>query len=530
MALDNLVIKNITSKLSYELEGAFFDKPFALAENQFALPFHASKNEENSRRGTFIINLNPSNPFITYSFDKFTKVNINTPFFNALKKLTGTKIKKVEKLEGERIVFIEAEVISKEIDTINTGYSLIIELFPQIPNCYLIREPDQKIESIYKDKGDIFSKRYMARGMTYLPPERRKNLDPLSSSLEEISSFLSFSTRRLFEEYCKKVGFDKAREELFNSSSLYLIDKSIEPLSFGKKDAVEIKVENLYSSLVINQKELAHSLALKDLKREINRAYQTAKKKKKNLEIDLKSANQRLVYMTYGQLLYSAQDLYQKGMTSIDIEGYHIYLNKDKDLSSNAQDYFKKYKKAKSALNILEPLISKTEDEIKYLESKLIQIDKGRGQDILELKEELYLEGYLKIKNASKKTKHSSKAQPHYLTSPSYKIGFGMNAFQNETLTFTLAKKEDLFLHVKDYPSSHVVIFSDPNEDTKLLAAELSLYLSNLNSGDVYITPIKFVKKNKNKKGLVNLREYKIITLHKIRDSSLDLFKRELKI
>lgn len=176
MAIDNLVLKTIAKDLNDELTGAFFDKPFSLGESQFALPYHGGHNEENGGRGTLIIALNPSNPFLCYSYDRFMKVNLNTPFFNSLKDLAGCRIKAISKFEGERIITIETEVASSFIDSLNTGYDLVIEVFPQCPNCYLIPQPYNKITSLYKQSEDVFKERYMSRGLPYIPPVQRESL------------------------------------------------------------------------------------------------------------------------------------------------------------------------------------------------------------------------------------------------------------------------------------------------------------------------------------------------------------------
>ena len=78
--------------------------------------------------------------------------------------------------------------------------------------------------------------------------------------------------------------------------------------------------------------------------------------------------------------------------------------------------------------------------------------------------------------------------------------GFGMNGLQNEELTFNIAKKDDLFLHVKDFPGSHVVILEGKdNKKIRETAMELSLYLSHMDNGTVMIAKRKDVKKNPNK-------------------------------
>lgn len=533
MALDNLALETITDDLNSEMSGAFFDKPFALGQFYFALPYHSATNKSNGSRGTFIISLDPSNPFPCYSFDKFTKVSLNTPFFNSLKQLAGTRIKEVKKVRGERIIYVETEVGANQLETINTGYDLIIEFFPQRPNCYLLPLPYNKITSLYKETGDVFKDRYMARGFTYILPPTRSPINKDMTSLEEISSCLSRSTLRLFTDYQDRVGLKRALSDLIDSKSLFIIDKSIEPFSFDKKDAVKIETSSIFNYYVKDQKDQAKKIALSSLQEELLKAKKVYVKKKKNLEEDLKASKGKLCFKDYGQVLFLYQTDYIKGMSSFDKDGYHIPLDSKKNMVDNANLYFKKYKKAKIAYQTLGPLIKKTEDEITYIESKLLELDKGCSEDILQLKAELAEEGIIKDKKAvfnQKKLTKAHSSSPHYLKTNDYKIGFGMNAYQNEELTFNIANKDSYFLHVFNYPGAHVVILHGDSDSTRRLAAELALFLSNKEEGDVSISPLFKVKKNKEHRGLVNLLEYKLITIKKIRPESVALFKKELRM
>ena len=533
MALDNLALETITDDLNSEMKGAFFDKPFALGQFYFALPYHSGTNKTNGGRGTFIISLDPSNPFPCCSFEKFTKVSLNTPFFNSLKQLAGTKIKEVKKISGERIIYVETEVSANQLETINTGYDLIVEFFPQRPNCYLLPLPYNKISSQYRESGDVFKDRYMARGLSYILPPTRVPISKDMTSLDEISSYLSRSTLRLFTEYQKKHGISKALKDLIDSRALYIIDGSIEPFSFDRKDAVKIETSSVFSYYVRNQKDQAKKIALSSLQEELLKARKVYVKKKKNLEEDLKASKNRLCFKDYGQILFLYQTDYVKGMTFFDKDGYHIPLDPKKNIVDNANLYFKKYKKAKIAYQTLGPLIKKTDDEITYIESKLLELDKGCSEDILQLKAELAEEGIIKDKKAvfnSKKLLKAHSSSPHYLKSNDYKIGFGMNAYQNEELTFKIANKNSFFLHVFNYPGSHVVILYGDSDSTRRLAAELALFLSDKEEGDVTISPLFKVKKNKEHRGLVNLLEYKLITIKSIRPESIALFKKELRM
>ena len=169
-----------------------------------------------------------------------------------------------------------------------------------------------------------------------------------------------------------------------------------------------------------------------------------------------------------------------------------------------------------------------TEDDIKYLQKKLLDLENGSPRDILELKSELMETGYIKNagKKGIKKASSKKKYEPHYLVLEHGRIGYGMNDLQNESLTFDIAPIQSLFFHVVDHPGAHVVLLSGTDKlKYRELAAELALYISHLSEGDVYMAKVKDVKKNKSKKGLVNIMKFETITIHKVKESSLELFK-----
>ena len=77
----------------------------------------------------------------------------------------------------------------------------------------------------------------------------------------------------------------------------------------------------------------------------------------------------------------------------------------------------------------------------------------------------------------------------------------GKNNKQNEYVTNRVAHRNDMWLHTKDIPGSHVVIrSSEPSEKTLLEAAQLAAYFSKAqqsSSVPVDYTLIRHVKKPK---------------------------------
>lgn len=534
MALDNIVLERITNEMAENLIGAFLDMPYALGINQYAIPFHGSKKLKangESGRGVIILFLDSSKPFLTYSLDKFTKTNDNTPFFNALKKLSGTKIEAIFKTQGERVITIKTIVMHKELGDFNQAYDLVVELFPSRPNAYLVAYPYGKIIALFKERGDILSKRYLTRNIPYTYPPSRRRLDESVESLEEAKPLLSYEIYRRLSQESERIGYQNALKDMLNSQSLYYDNGYVYPSKLDLVDAKPVKVTQIYECFVQDQKSLAKELREKDLVDRLQKALKTTKKKIKNLKEDYENSQNKLVYKDYGNLLFLYQTSYEPGMTVMECDGVQIKLDPKKDIIENANSYFKQYKKAKQAVVTLGELQKKADDELAYLEKKLLEVPLASNRDLMELKEELVLEGYFKDPSKGRKKIVRKKSySPHIITtSNGDRIGFGMNDLQNETLTFDIATSHDLFFHIKDYPGSHVVVLDgNDNDEDRLLASELALFLSHKDSGDIMVTPRKFVKKNPNKTGLVNILKYETIHLNKIRDDSIALFKKSI--
>lgn len=536
MALDNLVLERIITEMNALLPGAFLDAPFALGVNQYALPFHGAerlKARGGNGRGEIILFLDPTKPFLSYSQEKFTKTNDNTPFFNALKKLQGSRIETIFKETGERVVTLRTKLLQKELGEINDSFDLVVELFPSRPNAYLVAYPYGKIISLFKERGDILSKRYFTRNVPYVYPPTRPVFDLKTGSLEEAKPLLSYEIFRKLSTLSEDIGFEKTKEEVLHSPSLYYHNGVVYPHRFDMEDAKEIPVEGIYDCYVEDQRGLAKQLREKDLLDKLNKAVKLVKKKIKNLREDYELSSKRLQYKDYGNLLFLHQTEYVPGSNKIDCDGTLIPLDPHKGIIENANTYFKLYRKAKQAVVTLKELEIKAEDELTYLQKKLQEVPLAGNRDLLELKEELVLEGYLKdpSKRNRKIVKRKSYA-PHILILPSgTRIAFGMNDLQNETLTFQVAHNHDLFFHVKDYPGSHVVLLDGKEDDqSKLTACELALFLSSMESGDVMVALKKNVKRNPNKTGLVNILKYETIHIRKIREKSLELFKKALQV
>ena len=100
-----------------------------------------------------------------------------------------------------------------------------------------------------------------------------------------------------------------------------------------------------------------------------------------------------------------------------------------------------------------------TENELKYLHSVLTNILNVENYNGIEdIKNELIETEYIKIKKHGKTKKAKPTKPMHFISSEGIDIYVGRNNIQNDLLTLKLANKNDMWLHTKDIPGSHVII------------------------------------------------------------------------
>ncbi len=178
----------------------------------------------------------------------------------------------------------------------------------------------------------------------------------------------------------------------------------------------------------------------------------------------------------WGELITVNLYQLQKGQETVELVNYYdpegttvkVKLDLQLTPAENAQVYFKRYTKAKHSGNLAVQYLAEYQQEIDYLESVATSIQQAATLlELVEIKEELAAQGYLKVKETSKgkKNKKPGAAPKQELSQPlaftstdGITILVGKNNKQNDQLTLRTAQPEDIWLHVKDIPGSHVII------------------------------------------------------------------------
>ncbi len=264
-----------------------------------------------------------------------------------------------------------------------------------------------------------------------------------------------------------------------------------------------------------------------DLLKLLSNRIDRADRKITALNSDLEKAANCDKYRLYGDLITaSLHDIkvfsdkiklincYDEDMSEIEIP-----MDKKFGAIQNAQRYYKLYNKLKKAQTTLSEQIIDAQEEIQYLESQIFNLENSTLEiEMNEIREELASLGLIKsnAKNSKKKIKPSA---PHkFISSSGFEIFVGKNNLQNEILTMKSSFSSDIWLHVKDFAGSHVVIRCNgnvPDDATLYEAACLAAFYSKASSGSkipVDYTQIKNVKKPKGSKpGMVTYDVYKTI-------------------
>nr|WP_092068063.1 NFACT RNA binding domain-containing protein [Dendrosporobacter quercicolus]NSL46920.1 fibronectin/fibrinogen-binding protein [Dendrosporobacter quercicolus DSM 1736]SDL69407.1 Predicted component of the ribosome quality control (RQC) complex, YloA/Tae2 family, contains fibronectin-binding (FbpA) and DUF814 domains [Dendrosporobacter quercicolus] len=178
-----------------------------------------------------------------------------------------------------------------------------------------------------------------------------------------------------------------------------------------------------------------------------------------------------------------------------------IVLDPSISLLENARRYYTKYHKLKRAQTSLEEQISRTRQELQYLASVEIALENAdRSAEVADIRSELTAAGY--ISKSPKRRSAIRPSRPLKLTAPDgTEILIGKNNYQNDEITFKQAQLDDIWLHTKDFPGSHVILRTGrqhPSADTLALGAQLAAYFSKARTSAN--APVDYTKRRNVKK------------------------------
>lgn len=558
MALDGIVISNITAELQEKLTGARISKIAQPEADELMLTLKGPSGQYR-----LLLSAGASLPLIYLTAANKPSPMTAPNFCMLLRKHIGNgKITRIWQPSLERIIHFEIEHLNEMGDRCRKD--LILELMGKHSNLIFCNDEGMIIDSIKHVSVQTSSVREVLPGRPYFIPVTQEKCSPLDTSLEEFcgtvfskpmplskalyNSYTGISPV-IAEELCHRASLESDQSansisrleqmHLFHMFELMMEDvktAQFSPAIVYDEDRVPVE----FASLPLTMYQDMHTVAFEsasemletyyamkntltrirqkssDLRRIATTALDRSRKKYDLQKRQLKDTSKRDKYKIYGELIHAYGYGVEEGAKSFEALNYYtnemmtVPLDPTLSTQENAQKYFDKYGKLKRTYEALSELIQETEAEIQQLESICTFMDMALSEeDLVQVKEEMTDAGYIRRKYTGKKVKITSRPF-HYVSSDGYDMYVGKNNFQNDELTFKVAAGNDWWFHAKGAPGSHVIVKTGGDElpdRTFEEAARLAAYYSkNRGAEKVEIDYIekKHVKKpNGSKPGFV---------------------------
>lgn len=214
-------------------------------------------------------------------------------------------------------------------------------------------------------------------------------------------------------------------------------------------------------------------------------------RKRDALRGDLSLAAEADTYKLTGELIMAALHEIGPRAESLTTVNYYeqdapeveIALDPMKTGVENAQGYFKRYKRSKRGYSRIVELLVDTDQELEWVSEYREKLTAAKGANALDrLQGELLEQGWIKDKADKRKQQEESTPYRSFTSGP-WRILLGRNDRENEWLVSRMAKKDDVWLHVKQIPGSHVLIRNPERKDqipmpVLLAAAKLAAHFS----------------------------------------------------
>ncbi|MBQ4631085.1 MAG: NFACT family protein [Clostridia bacterium] len=556
MALDGIVISALAKETAEKIVGGRIDKIHQPEKDELIISVRTFGGAYK-----LLLCANPSFP--RFHITNVQKENPDKPpmFCMLLRKhIQSGKILSVEQNGFERIVNIAIESYD-EMGFLSQKH-LIIEIMGKHSNIILTDKDGKILDSIVHVDFSVSSVRQILPGLTYsLPPSQGKK-NPLEASRDDIAFALSNDDLPIWKQILDTYsGISPlvAREAVYRAVGMSDLTGPEATRSDLEKIAVnfygimcDVK-DGVYNPCVISDKQSgkmldfcsidiaqygsgaksehypgvseavesfyvkkASSESMKQkcgdlLKLVSNNIDRCRKKLQLQLEI-LKKAEKREKFKIYGDLITANIYMIKQGMTEVTVQNFYsenfeevtIPLKNDLSPSKNAQRYYQKYNKEKTAETETLKQKKLNEEELDYLKSVHEALTKAEtGTEITQIRDELIEEGYLKNRGRLNKKRKPETPKPiHFVSDDGYDIYVGKNNMQNDYLTLKLSRSTDLWFHTKGIHGSHTLV---PTEDaltvpdsTYFQAARLAAYYSKGRGSEnvpVDYTEVKNVKK-----------------------------------
>ena len=463
------------------------------------------------------------------------------------KHIEGSRIVKVEQINGDRIMCIQTDKL--EMDGSITSTLIYIELMGKYSNCIFVQD-GVILESLIHVSPLMNRERSISPKLQYELPPNANRVSLMDFDYNEIRNLLvSFgngsvqqSIRAIFNGFGKPLldevlyNANLNGDEIITDLEASQVDKLANALydlkmmlqnGNGLLSLVNDNHKKAYSTFILHNynvvktyetisealEETIHSTkaihtADKELEKILTAAIKKEEGRHQKIKDELEDTNKMDTYKLYGDLLMINAHLQVQYESSIELQNLlsdegeilTIPLKPNLTIVENAQWYYKLYTKLKNRMISGEYQLNASTTKLEYLKSILYSISLATTRESLEeIRKECMDAGIIK-KSKKPLSYKLGKSNYIHLTIDEGEMFIGRNNQQNEYLTHRFAKPTDIWFHTQDIQGSHLILRLNVEPDDMILSkvAQYAAYFSKARETSkvpVDYTYIKNIKK-----------------------------------
>ncbi|MGX9481521.1 Rqc2 family fibronectin-binding protein [Veillonella sp. Ser01] len=463
------------------------------------------------------------------------------------KHIEGSRIVKVEQINGDRIMCIQTDKL--EMDGSITSTFIYVELMGKYSNCIFVQD-GVILESLIHVSPLMNRERSISPKLHYELPPNANRVSLMDFDYDEIKNLLTSFGDGTVQQSIRAIfnGFGKPLlDEVLLTSNLSgneiisdLIPTQVDALA---KALYELKIKlnesNGLLTLINDNNKKAHATFIlqnykvlkeystisealeesihntksihtadKELEKILTAAIKKEEGRHQKIKDELDDTNKMDTYKLYGDILMINAHLQVQYEPSIQLpnllsedgELLTIPLKPNLTIVENGQWYYKLYTKLKNRKVSGEYQLNASTTKLEYLKSILYSISLATTRESLEeIRKECMDAGIIK-KSKKPLSYKLGKSNYIHLTIDEGEIFIGRNNQQNEYLTHRFAKPTDIWFHTQDIQGSHLILRLNVEPDDMILSkvAQYAAYFSKARESSkvpVDYTYIKNIKK-----------------------------------
>ena len=463
------------------------------------------------------------------------------------KHIEGSRIVKVEQINGDRIMCIQTDKL--EMDGSITSTFIYVELMGKYSNCIFVQD-GVILESLIHVSPLMNRERSISPKLHYELPPNANRVSLMDFDYNEIKNLLTSFGDGTVQQSIRAIfnGFGKPLlDEVLLTSDLSgneiisdLISTQVDALA---KALYELKIKlnesNGLLTLINDNNKKAHATFIlqnykvlkeystisealeesihntksihtadKELEKILTAAIKKEEGRHQKIKDELDDTNKMDTYKLYGDILMINAHLQVQYEPSIQLpnllsedgELLTIPLKPNLTIVENGQWYYKLYTKLKNRMVSGEYQLNASTTKLEYLKSILYSITLATTRESLEeIRKECMDAGIIK-KSKKPLSYKLGKSNYIHLTIDEGEIFIGRNNQQNEYLTHRFAKPTDIWFHTQDIQGSHLILRLNVDPDDMILSkvAQYAAYFSKARETSkvpVDYTYIKNIKK-----------------------------------